>query len=128
MERVLVVEGPGDLDRLIADPGGFDAVHLRLPALPRDEAARLGRRFTAWAQECGCGAGGLAVLLAMVVAAPLCGWLWAQGLATVPVLAGAALGVIVPAALAARGVVVLGARRSLKREAARLKARLGPGA
>lgn len=124
MERVLIVEGAGDLDRLIADPGGFDAVRLRHPALTEAEAARLGRRFTAWAQECGCGEGGLAVLLALMVAAPVGGGLWAQGLATAPLLAGAVLAVIVPAALAAKGLVVWRARQALQREAVRLRARI----
>lgn len=86
MESVLIVERAVDLDRLIANPGGFDLVRLCHPALTDEEAERLSRRLTGWAQECGCGAGGLAVLLALALAASLGGSLWAWELATAPVL------------------------------------------
>jgi hypothetical protein len=126
MERELIVERVADLDRLIANPGAFDAVSLNTQALAlgEAEATRLGRRLTGWVQECGCGAGGLSALLALIAALPVGAALWTLDLAHPLTLAGAALVAMIASALAAKAIVLSGARRSLRREAARLKARL----
>jgi hypothetical protein len=64
--RVLRVRSAGDLGRLTRSWDRFDRIDLATDRLEPDDRERWEKRLLSAYTECGCDAGGLAVLLALV--------------------------------------------------------------
>ncbi len=84
-DRLLVIDHLSDLDVLLRSRGRFDAILVRLDAIPLPEREDWGRRLLAAYSECGCDAGGIALLVALILIAATGlasrGLSWAMGLA-----------------------------------------------
>ena len=63
--RTLVATRAEDLDALLRTTGRFDVVLLRIDAISRDESAHWEQRLMRAYTECGCDAGGIALLIAL---------------------------------------------------------------
>lgn len=63
--RTLVATHAEDLDALLRTSGRFDAVVLRIDAIEQQDRVRWERRLVSAYTECGCDAGGLALLIAL---------------------------------------------------------------
>jgi hypothetical protein len=68
-DRTLVASDPADLDALLRTSGRFDVVLLRIDAIADTERTRWEQRLVGAYTECGCDAGGIALLATLAAIA-----------------------------------------------------------